>query len=80
MKFAKRFVKTCAMTLIRWINEDQQNSSQEVPFDNNYGWLGENFLHLMKDPICAKNPGYIWGVLQGTALGKVLGLERISVI
>ena len=66
--------------LIRWLNEDQQNLSQEVPFDNSYGWLGENFLNFMKDPICAKNPGYIWGVLQGAALGKILGLERISVI
>ena len=76
----KRAVKACAKALVHWINEDQQSLSSAVPFDNSYTWLGENFLHLRKDPVCAKNPGYIWGVLQGAALGKILGIERISVI
>jgi len=35
---------------------------------------------LMRDPLCRRRPGYIWGVLQGAALGKVLGLRRVSVI
>jgi len=34
----------------------------------------------MRDRLCSKNPPYIWGVLQGAALGKVLGYKRISVL
>lgn len=34
----------------------------------------------MRNPICRKHEAYIWGVLQGAALGKVLGHERILVI
>lgn len=80
MRLVKNAVKACAKALVRWINEDEPNTSHEAPCDNSYRWLGQNFLKLMKDPICAKNPGYIWGVLQGAVLGKVLDIERISVI
>ena len=66
--------------LVRWINEDEPNTSHEAPCANSYRWLEENFLKLMKDPICAKNPDYIWGVLQGAVLGKILDIEKISVI
>lgn len=80
MKFIKRAVKATARAFSHWLNEDGQTPTHEVPFDNNYEWLGANFLKLRKDPLCKKKPVYIWGVLQGAALGKVLGYERISVI
>jgi hypothetical protein len=52
----------------------------EIPFDNRYDWLGASFQKLKNDPLCARKSAYIWGVLQGTALGKVLGLQQVSVI
>lgn len=80
MNLVRKAVKTCASAVRRWLDEDEQIPSHEIPFDNSYKWLGANFLKLAKDPICAKRRAYIWGVLQGAALGKVLGFERISVI
>lgn len=55
-------------------------SETDVPFDNSYKWLWESFEKVMKDPVAAKRPHYVWGILQGAALGKVLGYERVSVI
>jgi hypothetical protein len=52
----------------------------EVPFDNNCRWLGYTFQELMKDPMCAGKPMYIWGVVQGAAIAKVLQVPDISVI
>jgi len=51
-----------------------------VPFDNTYEWLNYTFLELLKDNSCASKPMYAWGVAQGAALAKVLGIPRISVI
>jgi hypothetical protein len=51
-----------------------------IPFDNRYDWLGASFQKIRRDPFCATKPAYIWGILQGTALAKVLGFERVSVI
>jgi len=68
----------------RWLDESgSPPPSPEVPpvsFDNRYEWLGASFLELMRDPICARRPQYIWGVLQGAALGKVLGMQHVSVM
>jgi hypothetical protein len=52
----------------------------EVSFDNTYPWLGFTFQELMKDEVCARKPMYIWGVIQGAALAKVLNIPEISVI
>jgi hypothetical protein len=52
----------------------------EVTFDNAYPWLGFTFQELMKDDTCARKPMYIWGVLQGAALAKILNIPDISVI
>lgn len=51
-----------------------------VPFDNTYCWLGYTFQELMKDSVCSWKPMYIWGVVQGAALARVLGVHEISVI
>ena len=56
------------------------DESLQVPFDNSYKWLWATMLRVMKDPVAAKRPQYVWGVLQGAALGKVLGLKRVSVM
>jgi hypothetical protein len=45
----------------------------EVPFDNTSMWIGQSFRKLMQDLIARRRPAYVWGVLQGCALGKVLG-------
>ena len=51
-----------------------------VPFDNTYPWLGHTFQELMRDPLCARKPAYVWGVIQGAALARVLNILHISVI
>ncbi len=43
-------------------------------------WIKGSFYRLMKDSLCAKRPHYAWGVLQGVALGRVLGQRRVAVI
>jgi hypothetical protein len=49
-------------------------------FDNTYPWLNQTCSELMKDARCNQRPAYIWGVVQGAALAKVLRIPRISVI
>jgi hypothetical protein len=68
-----------------WLEEaDHQpqaaNILPQVSFDNSYKWLWTTMLRVMKDPVAKKRPHYVWGVLQGAALGKVLGLKRVSVM
>lgn len=76
----KKSIKTSVMALRRWLAENEQINSSEIAFDNRYEWLGASFHKVAKDPICVRKRAYIWGVLQGAALGKVLGYEKISVI
>ena len=57
-----------------------ETDHREIPFDNTYDWLGLNLERLMKDPLFRWKPHYVWGVLQGCALAKVLGYKRASVI
>jgi hypothetical protein len=52
----------------------------EVPFDNTGAWVGYAFQELMKDDLCRRKPMYAWGVLQGAALGKVLGMKKVSAL
>lgn len=58
----------------------ESRESPEIPFDNSYRWLWASMEKLMDDPVAARRPHYIWGTLQGIALGKVLGIDRLSVI
>lgn len=80
MSLIKKTIKTCVKKLRTWLDEGEQISSREIQFDNKYEWLRASYKKLKKDPICAKKPEYTWGVLQGSALGKVLGIESVSVI
>ena len=52
----------------------------DIPFDNRSDWIGMTLQRLMQDSLCRRKPSYIWGVLQGSALGKVLGYRSVSVI
>lgn len=76
----KRKLRTLLSRIKHWRNAAEEPPSREIPFDNRYDWIGASFQKIRRDPFCARKPAYIWGVLQGTALGKVLGLERVSVI
>lgn len=80
MSLIKKTIKTCVKKLRTWLDEDEQTTPLEIPFDNRYEWLRAGHKKLKKDPLCAKRPEYTWGILQGAALGKVLGFERISAI
>lgn len=53
---------------------------KRVPFENDYKYLGAEFLHLLKDPSLYNKPQYIWGALQAASLGKALKYERISFV
>ena len=54
--------------------------SPAPPFDNGYAWLNHAFSALTKDTRRAQRPQYVWGVVQGAALARVLGVPRISVL
>ena len=79
----KKHIRTVLRGVKRWLFEEEQKPTPtipDVPFDNRDIWMQAAYLKLNQDPRWAKRPQYIWGVLQGAALGKVLGIERISVI
>jgi hypothetical protein len=77
----RKNVKKVLKGMKHWLlDEDTSKSFPEVPFDNSDGWMQFAYLKLMRDPVCARRPQYVWGVLQGAALSKVLGLKQISII
>lgn len=80
--FAKRVVAPIVRKLHYWLREldEEAGIPPEVPFDNTYDWLRRTFFELMGDKRCARKPMYVWGVTQGAALAKVLGISRVSVI
>jgi hypothetical protein len=81
----RRYVKASLHKVKQWLDEGEKHlpppvEPQSVPFDNSYQWLNASFATLMGDPVCASRPQYVWGMLQGAALAKVLGDERVSMI
>lgn len=80
----KAIVRRVLRKAKRWLDDGDKPvraaALESVPFDNSYEWLGASFRQLMTDPVCARRPQYVWGMLQGTALAKVLGMERVSAI
>lgn len=48
--------------------------------DNTHDWLGAAFTSIMRDEICARKPQYVWGLLQGAILARVLGITCISAL
>jgi hypothetical protein len=49
-------------------------------FDNTYSWLNDTYTRVVRNRRCRLRPQYAWGVAQGVALARVLGLPRVSVI
>jgi hypothetical protein len=82
----KKFVVMPVVARLRgWLHELDERSMwpseiEEVEFDNTYPWLQSTFLEVLSDPICAQKPMYIWGLAEGAALARVLGIPRISTI
>jgi hypothetical protein len=79
----KTAVKKALRKAYRWLEESESDSPgqvEEVPFDNSYQWLNASFTEEMADQTCAQRPQYLWGMLQGATLAKVLGIERVSVM
>jgi hypothetical protein len=75
----RKALKAALRRMRRWLDEGEAEEIPSVPFDNTYTWLRPSFQKLHQDPACARKPAYIWGCLQGAALGKILGMERVSV-
>lgn len=48
--------------------------------DNTHDWIGAAFTGIMRDAVCARKPQYVWGLLQGAVLARVLGLTCISAL
>jgi hypothetical protein len=79
----KRLLKRILRALKKWLSDEPPPPAaapEPIPFDNSYHWLVNSFEALMKDPVCSQRPQYVWGVLQGAALAKVIGVDAITVI
>ena len=76
----RRSIRTFLKGMKHWLLDEENPTLKEVPFDNRDEWMQYAYRKLKQDPVCTRRPQYIWGVLQGAALSKVLGIEHISVI
>ena len=77
----KRLLRRTLKAFQHWLaNDAATTKAAQRPFDNTYEWLSQSFLHVLNDPLSSRRPAYIWGVLQGVALAKVLRYPRVSVI
>ncbi len=81
----RRIVRSILGRVKNWVNDDSPESPATtspapIPFDNSYSWLWSTMGRVMLDPVCARRPAYVWGILQGAALSRVLGLKRIIVL
>ena len=76
----KKLMAMGARRLKRWLLDEEKANEAEVPFDNTYRWVGQGLRKLMQDPVARRRRAYVWGVLKGCALGKVLGYASVSVI
>jgi hypothetical protein len=48
--------------------------------DNTHDWLCAAFTSVMRNEVCARKPQYVWGLLQGAILARVLGITCISAL
>ena len=78
----KRLIRQSFHYVKGWLQEPDPDELTDAaaPFNNKYPWLRARFREVMRDEQCARRPSYLWGVLQGAALAKVLAVPRISVL
>lgn len=81
----RRCLKRAIQRTRQWLDEPEpapktHTLSAPVAFDNSYPWINANLLELMADPVCRRRPQYVYGILQGSALARVLGIKRIAVV
>ena len=77
----KRLLRSALKALQDWLaNDAAATQAAQRPFDNTYEWLCQSFLRVLNDPLSRRRPAYVWGVLQGVALAKVLRYPRVAVI
>jgi hypothetical protein len=84
----KLLIKKAAKPILRRLRhllreiEKEEALPPSVPFDNTYPWLQYVFSELTRNgnDLSVRKPMYAWGVIQGTALAKVLGIPRISIV
>jgi hypothetical protein len=48
--------------------------------EHSYDWLNAAFSKLRTDPICARRPASLWGLLQGAGQARILDIRRISAL
>ncbi|WHZ16478.1 MAG: hypothetical protein OJF52_003328 [Nitrospira sp.] len=75
----KRILKRVLMGAKRWLTEEPATPEKPVSFDNSYAWIGQAFSQILRDPVGGRYRPYVWSVLQGAALAKVLSHSRVSV-
>jgi hypothetical protein len=77
----KHLIKTILVRVRNWLNEESPTHPEPMKWTNSYEWISEAFRWICEDPLAASGRGpYVWGVLQGASLAKVLGYQRISVL
>ena len=80
----KHAVKNTLRKIKKWADEGDKvapsEQVQSVPLDNSYEWLNANLTEEMRDPVCSQRPQYLWGILQGAVLAKVMGMQRVTVL
>lgn len=73
----KKILRWALRKAKRWLAEEPTVEEEALPpFDNNPQWLRPAFQRINR---ACQRPSYVWGVLQGVALAKVLGYPRVSV-
>ncbi len=80
----RRLVRRSLRAAKRWLDQpetaDETSSVKPVEFDNSYDWLRYAFGKVMRDPSCSSRPQYVWGMLQGAALARVLGIREMCAL
>ena len=75
----KSLLRRALISTKRWLGEEPAKPEKPIPFDNSYEWIGQAFRQILRDPQGSRHRAYVWGVLQGASLAKILGHPRVSV-
>ena len=67
-------IKRCLTAARRWLNEVEQESPSEVPFDNSYDWLAVSYRKLANEGYRRKAGVYL-GSASGSGSRKSIGAE-----